>query len=309
MILSVYSHDVRATITYRMAPSPIPPGPASIGPIIGSGQLRVQSAGGTFVLPLSALGIDTQHWSIFPESPTQGCGTGAPLSIERGDHGRDYVIVETIAVGKGCAAMAHVVDVATRRAVPVYAADHPSEHVSDVPQSLFSGAKHMRVTDIEHFSIPFSVPSKSWTITAIAGGDQEIFASDLAASETPHQDETIALGVIHDSTFTEPLLVDDRVFRLSRPHEQAWQARQTPMPISLQRTLRYNMYFSYSDRLASEGHFKQALSAYREALSYLDDARLRDGEAADIPRLTAIVQAVQNRRMTTAQAKQAWFKP
>gem|GEM_PF-5601012 len=112
-----------------------------------------------------------------------------------------------------------------------------------------------------------------------------------------------------DQTFTAPLFVDDRIFRLSAAHEQAWAARQTPVPTPLRRTIIYNMYFEYSERLARAGNFEQALSAFRRALQYLDDAYLRERESADIPRLSAIIQEVRAGRMTTARAKELWLAP
>jgi hypothetical protein len=306
MIISTAAHHVRATITYTMAPSPYT-GPADPGPRIGSGVLRVESTGGAFIVPLRDLDIDPQHPSIFPQSANQGCGAGAPLTIEHAKNGRDYVVVENIAIGKGCRAAAHVVDVTTRSVVTEYAADHASAHADDVPASRFIPQKHVRVSGVERFVIPSSQPATTWTLTVIEAPQTEIFAENLSQSETPFAGETVTLGLLHDETFTAPMFVDDRTFRLSAAHERAWAARQTPVPSNVRRTRIYNMYFEYSDRLASDGRFEQALSAYRTALQYLDDPSVRAGAPREIARREAIVQSVRAGRISVAQAKRAWF--
>lgn len=308
MVITTVSHGVRATITYTMLPTPFK-GEGSPGPIIGSGLLRVASRGGSFAVPLRSLDIDKRHWSIFPTTPGQGCGAGAPLTIYPAQDGRDYVVVESIQVGKGCRAAAHLVDVTTHHLLREYAVDHASVHADDVPPSTFAATKRVTVTCINRFAIPFGAPSVGWNLTVIQGTGTEFFVEDLPASETPRIGETLTLGILRDQTFTAHLFVGGRIFRLSAKHELAWAARQTPVPKSMRRARLYNMYFMYSDRLARAGRFARALWAYRRALQYLDDTNLRKGEAAEIPRLAAIVRAVRDNRMTVAKAKDAWFKP
>lgn len=308
MVITAAAHGVRTTITYVMAPSALK-GEASTGPIIGSGVLRVQSAGGSFAVPLGSLGIDANHWSIFPESPGDSCGAGAPLTVHYAQNGRKYIIVETIEVGKGCLARAHVVDIATRKVLYEYAVDHASAHADDVPASVFQPTASLTVTDVEQFAIPSGLRSPTWSLTIIRGRSAEIFTENLPEPETPRLGETLTLGLLRDQTFTNSLFGNGRTFRLSAAHEQAWAAHQTPVPAPLRRERIYNMRFEYSQRLAWAGHFARALLEYRRALQYLDDTQLRDEESADIPRLAAIVQAVKDNRMTVTKARQAWGSP
>ena len=159
----------------------------------------------------------------------------------------------------------------------------------------------MRVTQIDVRVIP-SYPRSSLSQIAVlqtfhSGSHPYEFYVD-SVSSLPQQGEIVSLGTLSGVA----------ALRLSAEHERSWLAVQPPTTRRADFAARYNQYFGWSGRLAEQGRFPEALSAYESAITYLDDPRLFARESSAIPRLRQLTRDVRNGKVSVAAAKRLWFK-
>ncbi len=284
-------------------------GEGSPGPTVGSGSVRVSTRSGSYRINLSELGINDRQ-TVFPTDPRAGCGASTPISFHRTSTGREYVVIESILVGKGCMPLVNLIDVGERKVLPEYTLDHPWSHRYDVPASHFRPTVAATVTSSESFAIPGAYSARGWTVTVVRAmsgvRSREFLLENATQNERPLKGETLTLGTLDDRAGMFVPSITDNVVHLSAAQDARWQALQTPTPAGLERSIRYNMYFEQSMRLASQDRFQNALDSFKEALIFLDDADLKSSESALIPKYQSIIDRVRSGRITTTQAKQSF---
>lgn len=273
-------------------------GEADYGPVVRAGKLLIAREGKlAATLPLSQLGINDGP-TIFETDPSQSCGAGPPLTFAR-TSARQYLIVQSILVGKGCLPVVHLLDLVALKVVPKVSVDHAYEHRYEVPSpAIFVKRYAVRITDTESLKIG------AGTLRIIRGRilDRKSFAAfsqTMTDQETPNVGEIVNLGDVNGYP----------AMRLSPAHERAWLGMQKPSSRANEDAILYNNYFTWSSKLAQNGRFVEALAAFKRALSYLEDTDLRKRERSDIPRLEQLVRDVQSGKIPVDKAKRLWFEP
>ncbi len=306
--ITATSGDVRATLSFTMRPSGRS-GEADYGPVVRDGKLTITKGGRIEgVIPLERLGIHDAP-TVFETDPQQACGTAAPL-LFAGSGARRYLVIESVWVGKGCRGVVHVVDLGSMQVVPEMSVDHAYSHRYEIPApERFIQKATLRVTEVDHVSVPGppAPDSRPWVLSIIRGklGNASPFAGfveDLPATNTPVRGEVVELGSL-DLATSQP------VIRFSAAHEKVWRAEQPGMSVLSERSILYNEYFSYSQRLAEQGRLADALAAYKKALTYLDDRDLYTREYASIPKLERLIRQVRSGAVPLARAKKLWLGP
>lgn len=282
-----------ASIAYRLRPSGYT-GEADYGSVVSSGTLTIRKTGNPPVIfSLSSLGMTENPTIVTQDS----CGAGAPLSFLRTSQA-EYLVVESVIVGKGCAEQVHLIDLTTNALVPAIGLDHEFSHRNEIPLRYFREIDALRVTAIDERVISSSPPSGQPQIAVVQTVDSENRPSEFeldSVAALPLRGEVVSLG----------LLSGQRALRLSAEHERSWLALQQPTTRRADFVGRYNAYFRWSGLLAEQGRFSEALSAYEAAMAYLDDPRLFAGETSAIPKLRQLVRDVRSRKLSVAAAKTA----
>lgn len=306
-MISVHgSSGLSATLTYRLKPSRFAGSEADTGPVIASGDVTLRRSNLILgIIPLSALGMVNEYQTFGQEK--YGCGVGAEISFQPSQPHPTYIALESIAVGKGCAPLIHLIETSTLKVIPESSIDHPYGHRFDPFPSTFRVKEMVSISKSECFPVP-SYPATGkdgralWHVCVLRmssanGQSKVVFMQNVSAPDLPETNERVAVGTISAVT----------VIRLSAIHEKRWLQRRKPLSRRAIRSMRYNQYIERFRGFADQGKFAESLSAYKTALANLDDDDLRDRESMAIPKMQRILKNYRSGKLTLSAVKHLWI--
>ncbi len=315
--ISFRDASLRATITYRMMPSPYR-GEADPGPSVADGTLTIESHGRRRTYDLSTI-VPIRQASIFfaEHPPNEGCGIARTLS-----HRGHYLAIESMITGKGCAPVASFIDVITGEPAEFVVVDHHWAHRFDVQPMHFVGEPY-RIDDAERLSIEAARWNPNGQTTIVpwrfvlfhasgSNGRPRLFAyaadGDLSpispgSDALPTLGSTVAIGLNRAPDRSVLRWFDgERIIFLSDGDEQRFARLQTPTPTHDVRAIKRGEWLDAADDDAFHGHFLDAVEALRTMLTFEDDPGLAAGEREQLRQCDALAAAVRYGNVTERAA-------